>query len=269
MKKLKKPLIVLFIIGNLYAILSGGLFFFQDNLLFHPQPLPEDYTFIFDTPFKEVWLSGSDGASLHGIHFPVENAKGALLYYHGNAGSLARWGEIVQYFVKQGYAVVVMDYRQFGKSSGSLSEQLLYEDSLAWYDFVKKTYPNQAITVYGRSLGTTFATYVASQNRVKQLILETPFYSIQNEASTRFPFLPVKRLLKYRFPTFEFINKVSAPILVLHGTEDTVVDYTHAKRLYEGIESNEKRLVTILGGGHNNLIEFDTYTNTIEATLSK
>ncbi|AWH72632.1 alpha/beta hydrolase [Dokdonia sp. Dokd-P16] len=268
MKKLKKPLIILFIVANLYAILCGGLYFFQDNLIFHPQQLPQDYYFDFEYPAEEVWLDAQDGARLHGLNFQVDEAKGTILYFHGNASSLARWGEIVQFFVKKQYNVVVMDYRQYGKSGGALTEQNLYDDSLLWYAFAKAQYSTTPIISYGRSLGTTFATYVAAKETVSQLVLETPFYSIENEASSRFSILPVKKLLNYEFPTYRFINDVASPITVLHGTEDEVVAYDHGKRLFDSIDQEEKALITIAEGGHNNLIEFPAYEEAIDKVLN-
>lgn len=269
MRKFKKPLIILFVLSNLYAILCGGLYFFQDTLLFHPEQLPQDYAFAFEYPQSEVWLDAPDGAQLHGLHFEIENPKGILLYYHGNAGSLARWGEIVGFFVEKKYSVIVMDYRQYGKSSGLLSQEQLYEDSMLWYAFAKAQYPITPLTVYGRSLGTTFATYVASQKGIDQLVLETPFYSIVNEAKTRFTILPVKKLLRYTFPTYQYINDVKAPITILHGTEDGVVSYEHGKRLYNSIKQKEKEFVTVQGGGHNDLIDFEQYRMAIDKMLDR
>ncbi|RMB60953.1 alpha/beta fold hydrolase [Dokdonia sinensis] len=267
MRKIKKPLILLFIVANLYAIGCGGLYFFQENLIFHPSRLVQDYEFEFENTFEEVYLDIEDGQRLHGIHFPVENAKGAMLYYHGNAGDVQRWGEITTYFVEKGYSVIVMDYRQYGKSGGTLSEEALYEDSLKWYAFAKAQYSTTPLHIYGRSLGTTFATYVASKNPAEQLILETPFYSIQDEAKSRFPFLPLKHLLKYKFPTYSFINDVQMPISIIHGTDDGVVDYDHGKRLFDHISKSDKDLTTVPEGGHNNLIQFPEYLEVMETLL--
>lgn len=266
MRRLKKPLLILFILANLYAILCGGLYFFQENLIFHPKPLAPDYSFSFEAPFKEVTLQ-VEQASLHGIHFTQDQPKGVILYFHGNAGNLVRWGEIVQPFTTMGYAVIVMDYRQFGKSSGPLSEAALYEDALQWYAFAKAQYPTTPITIYGRSLGTTFASYVASEQACERLMLETPFYSITDEATSRFPFLPVKELISYRFPTYSFVNGIEAPIIIFHGTEDEVVDYTHGQRLFNQINSEEKEFITIPEGRHNNLSEFPKYQQAIKRIL--
>ncbi|MBV1925462.1 MAG: alpha/beta hydrolase, partial [Dokdonia sp.] len=110
MRKLKKPLILLFILGNLYAILCGGVYFFQESLIFHPSQLAQEYVYEFEQPFDEVFLDAEDEARLNGIHFRATDPKGVILYFHGNAGDLQRWGEITQFFVPQGYSVIVMDY---------------------------------------------------------------------------------------------------------------------------------------------------------------
>ena len=269
MHKGKLIFIVLFLIANGYGILCGGLYFFQESMLFHPTQLPQDYTFTFKTNFIEITNKTQDGANLHGLYFTVDNPKGTLLYYHGNAGDVSKWGEVVQYFVEKDLNVVVMDYRNFGKSTGAMSETALYEDANFWYAFARdaaqKT--NTPLHIYGRSLGTTFATYVASKNEAEQLILETPFYSIENEAKSRFSILPISQLLKYKMRTHSYINKVKAPITMLHGTEDRVVKYAHGKKLYDVIEGNTKRFVTISGGNHHNLGTHLKYHQTIDSLL--
>lgn len=270
MRKYKFVFIALFLMANLYAILSGGLYFFQENLIFHPTQLPQDFEFSFDTPFVELNHNAQDGAKLHALHFRVDKPKGTLLYFHGNAGDLSRWGEIAQYFVQKNLNVIIMDYRQYGKSTGKLSEDALYEDAETWYAFAKaesqKT--NTPLYIYGRSLGSTFATYVASKNNCDQLILESPFYSIEDEAKSRFPILPVKRLLKYRFPTNEYINAVAAPIMIVHGTDDEVVNYEHGKRLFDSIQKTDKNFIRVPDGGHNDLINFSEYHTAMEIIFS-
>lgn len=273
-RSLKRGAILLFILGNIYGILCGGLYFFQESMLFHPEVLPKEYVFEFDTPFEEVYQRGEGEAQLHGLHFPVPNAKGVILYFHGNAGSVRRWGEITRYFTQKGYAVIVMDYRNYGKSGNSSAQrhdpqQDLYTDSEVWYAFAKANYPESQIHVYGRSLGTTFATYVASKNNPKNLTLETPFYSIEDEAKSRFSWLPIKRLLKYKMPTYQYINDVSCPITIFHGTEDEVVKYAHGEKLYQAIRSENKEFISVPEGGHNNLVNFTEYTSEIDRVLKK
>jgi len=128
-------------------------------------------------------------------------------------------------------------------------------------------YSESEITVYGRSLGTTFATYVSSKNKPKKLVLESPFYSIEEVAKSRFPVLPIRALLHYKFPTYKYINKVTCPITIYHGTKDKVIAYKQGKKLFESIDSNAKQLISVPEGGHNNLVDFKEYLDTIEESL--
>ena len=162
-----------------------------------------------------------------------------------------------------------MDYRGYGKSRGKKSMEKLYADSELWYAYMKEHYSEKDITLYGRSLGTTFATYVASRNQPKNLILESPFYNIAEVGKSRFPFLPVRSLLHYTFPTNEYITKVSAPISIFHGTNDKVIDFNMGAQLFDTIQIKNKSFIKIPGGGHNDLIGFDEYLDTIDSALEK
>ena len=244
------------------------LYFLQEKMIFLPRPLASDHEYTFSETFEEFDLKASDGAILNALYFPVKDAKGLILYYHGNAGNLDRWGRIVSDFPPLGYSVVVMDYRGYGKSQGKRSEASLRQDALLFYDHARSLgYDNEDIIVYGRSLGASLATYVASKNIPSQLILETPFYNLADVAQHRFPFLPVKKLLKYRFPSDQFIQQVNCPITIFHGTQDQVVPIDSGKKLYQAIGANPARFYTIEGGKHNNLIEFDTFKKGLTETL--
>ncbi|MFT6128101.1 MAG: alpha-beta hydrolase superfamily lysophospholipase [Psychroserpens sp.] len=265
----KKLFIFSFVLLNIYGLLCGVLYFFQESLIFMPTILPQEHVYVMENPYQEIFLDTKDGAKLNGLHFKSENPKGAILYYHGNAGDLQRWGAITSFFIEKGYDVVVMDYRGYGKSRGKKSMEKLYADSELWYAYMKEHYSEKDITLYGRSLGTTFATYVASRNQPKNLILESPFYNIAEVGKSRFPFLPVRSLLHYTFPTNEYITKVSAPISIFHGTNDKVIDFNMGAQLFDTIQIKNKSFIKIPGGGHNDLIGFDEYLDTIDSALEK
>jgi len=267
MRNKKKIAVLLFVLLNIYGLLCGVIYFFQENLIFLPTILSQEHVYKMDQSFKEITLKTTNGAKLNGLHFKVENPKGAILYFHGNAGDLQRWGQLTEFFVEKGYAVIVMDYRGYGKSSGKKSQQNFYDDTQIWYDYASQFYKESEITVYGRSLGTTFATYISSKNQPKKLILESPFYSIEEVAKSRFSFLPIKILLHYKFPTYQYINKVSCPITIYHGTNDKVIDYQQGKKLFESIENSSKKLISISEGGHNDLVNYKEYLSTIEEEL--
>jgi len=261
LKKVFKVLVAL------YVLLGVSLYMFQEKLLFLPTVLEQDYEFNFSYNFEEITLKTEDNASLNAIHFKAEKSKGVILYFHGNAGDLSRWGKITEFFVAKHYDVLVMDYRTYGKSVGKLSEQAFYNDAELFYNYLKKQYSEEDITLYGRSLGTGLATFLASKHNPKQLILETPYTSIEDVAIHRFPFFPVKLLLKYKFPSNKFITKVKCPITIFHGTEDAIVPYKFGKALSEISPEEQTTFITINYGGHNNLISFEEYQKGIDKVL--
>ncbi|SNY99874.1 alpha/beta hydrolase [Flagellimonas pacifica] len=264
MQKLKRIGVSVLVLLSLLTLM---LTMFQEKLIFLPTKLPQDFDYSFPYDFEELFLETDDGARLNAIHFKKENPKGLVLYFHGNAGDLSRWGQIMSPFVDLGYDVLVMDYRGYGKSTGALSEKALYKDAQMFYDHVLKEYPENEIVVYGRSLGASIATQLASNNSPKKLILETPFYSLLDVAEGRFPFLPVRYVLKYKMPSFDYIQKVQGPIRIFHGTTDDVVPYESGKKLFEAIPISDKKMYTIKNGNHNNLIEFEVFREGIKQEL--
>ena len=112
-----------FVIG-VVVILLGYVCFFQEKLIFFPEKVNTDYKYPFQQPFEEVYLTTADGASLHALYFRSPQPKGVILYFHGNAGSLRTWGYLAEDLIPFGYDVLMPDYRGFGKSTGTLSQQI-------------------------------------------------------------------------------------------------------------------------------------------------
>jgi len=264
MRRIKKAI---FVITLTYVMIGAALYLLQEKLIFQPTTLSQDYQYEFANTFEEVFIDTNDNAIINALHFTTKNPKGVVLYYHGNAGDLSRWGDIVQFFVEKQYDVLVMDYRTYGKSTGKLSEQALYNDAQLCYDYLLKTYNEEAITIYGRSLGTGIATYVASINKPNQLILETPYYSLVEVAKNRFPIFPVETLMVYKIPSYQFVKKIDCPITIFHGTSDLVVPYESGKKLFDSIQNEQKQFISIPNGSHNNLIEFEAYHQAINSIL--
>ncbi len=248
----------------IYLMIGTALYFLQEKILFRPTVLNRTHVFKFSHPFEELFLKTDDHAVINALHFKSEESKGVILYFHGNAGDLSRWGKITEYFVEKNYDVLVMDYR---KSTGALSEHALYSDAQLCYDFLKELYAEKDISVYGRSLGTGIATYIASKNKPKQLILETPYFDIPDVAKHRFPFFAVKSLLHYKLPTNEFVQNVTCKISMLHGTDDYVVPLTSGEKLFKVAPQNLASFTVIENGGHNDLIKFDSYHLKIKEIL--
>lgn len=262
--KLKRILKILLV---LYIMIGASIYFIQEKILFLPTTLAQNYQFEFRYPFEELFFKTAEDVSINALHFKNENPKGVILYFHGNGGDLSRWGIIGEHFVSLNYDVLIMDYRTYGKSKGKLSEQGFYDDAEYCYNYLLKSYSEEDILLYGRSLGTGIATYLASKYQPKQLILETPYYSILDVAKYRFPIFPLKALLKYEFPSNEFITTVNCPIMMFHGTDDSIIPYSSAQKLKSVAPENKTKFITIEGGGHNNLISFDLYKDGIKALL--
>ncbi|MGD9100972.1 MAG: alpha/beta hydrolase [Anaerolineae bacterium] len=240
-----------------YVAVCLALYLWQEKLLFYPESLPPDFRYTFPGPFDEVTLL-VEGAALNALHFRAERPQGVVLYLHGNAGSLRTWGSVASDFIVHGYDVFILDYRGYGKSTGRITrERVLHEDVALAYAYLQRRYAEEEIVVYGRSLGSGLAAYLARSNRPRMLILETPYYSIEELARASFPFAP-SFLLKYPLHTDRWIGEVACPVYFFHGTWDEFIPHTSSERLARLVET-EHELFIIEGGGHNDLSEFEQY----------
>ncbi len=250
--------------------LGCGLFYVrQENIIFYPEALPPDFSYSFPGRFEEITLP-VDGAAINALLFKAENPRGVVLYFHGNAGNLHGWGEVAPEFTGRGYDLFITDYRGFGKSTGKLkNEDMMHRDAAVAYNYLKERYPENRIIIYGRSIGTGVAAYLAKSARPRLLILETPLFSLLDVAKYHHPYMPLKLLvlvLKYPMRTDVWIPDVSCPIYIFHGTEDDIVPYSSSERLFKLIKA-EKKLVTVPGGGHNDLSDFNIYHEGLDGIL--
>ena len=252
-KKLKRWIIGLFLLYMTFGVI---MYVFQERFIFQSSTLAEGYRFNFGIPVQEYDLELSNG-NINMIHFKVDSSKGCILYFHGNAGDLSKWGEVVKPLLTLGYDIMLMDYRGYGKSKGERIEKEMYQDAIMAYEKAKEYFKEEEIIVYGRSLGSTFATWVAANHSPKKLILETPFYSLKSVVKGKFPYLPVDQMLEYNFDTHKFYSNVKCPIVFFHGNEDGVVSYNNGQRLFA--RSKNARFVTFPRGGHNDLMRFQLY----------
>jgi fermentation-respiration switch protein FrsA (DUF1100 family) len=252
----------------LYLVISFMLLNFQEQLIFRSESLSKDHVFTSEVPFEELFLKASDGAILNGLHYKQSSPKGVLVYFHGNAQTLEYWGKWAEELsIRYQYDVVIMDYRGYGKSTGKRSFEAMLSDGMLFYDYCKTKFPEDKITIFGRSLGGTFATHIATKANAKLLLLESTFTSVHEIASKRFWFLPLKWLLQYPFQNDQNIQKISMPTYIIHGTKDMVVPYKHGKKLYKKSGSGTKKFYTIDGALHNNLITYPEYFQALDEIL--
>lgn len=259
------------ILAGVYCGAAVALYFMQHKLIFHPSSLPEDHKFDFKSTFEEIKFNLDKSTSIHLVKFiPPDSLekKGAVIYFHGNSENINHYAQYADNFTKHGYEVWMMDYPGFGKSTGKIDISLIYQSADQIYNMVLEKYDSpENILIYGKSLGTGIATYLASRKPCSKLILETPYYSLSYAASQYLWMFPVEYMMKYEIPSYKYFKQISAPITIFHGTEDEVVNYKNAL-LLEKILKKDDQLITIKGGRHNDLNTFAQMQEKLDELLS-
>lgn len=206
-----------------------------------------------DTRLKSaqlVSIAGTNGAPLAGWYEPPQPGKPLIVYFRGNAQSFSREWERYEAFEADGYGFVAFDYRGFPGSPGELNQAHVLEDALAAFDWAKaKGFP---IVLWGRSLGSGPATYVASEREAGALWLETPFDSATAVAHDRYWYLPVGWLMQDQYPVDRWILDVSEPVFVAHGTGDNTIASSHGQRVYD-LAPNKAGVWIEPGADHSDL----------------
>ncbi|PCJ97170.1 MAG: alpha/beta hydrolase [Flavobacteriaceae bacterium] len=256
---MKDWIYILLLIVGIYFALSILLYFLQDYLLFKPEKLSKDFQFHYDNQeIEEYNITTRDGATINGLLFKVKEPKGIVFYLKGNSKSIKGWGKFAVDFTRLGYNVLMVDYRGFGKSTGKRSQKAIKRDLQVIYDKLKERVAEKYIILYGRSLGSGFATKLASMNNPRMLILDAPYYSLSKVAKKYLPFMPLSVLIKFPMPTYKWLKYVKCPVHIIHGTDDKLIPYKTSVKLAK-IKPKLTRLYTIIGGGHKNLNTFEAY----------
>ena len=258
-------ILTLGIIGG-YLTACLWLYLNQEQMLFHPTVLAHDFVYPFTHHSTEVFLP-VDGATLALVHFTQANPKGVVLYLHGNGGTLQEADVLAERFIRRKYDVVLLDYRGYGKSTGSITnEDALHQDVQAVYAYVRQRYQEDQIIIYGHSLGSGLAVQLAANTSPHMLILESAYLSMHDVVAQQMPYVPLF-LLKYPLRSDQWISKVRCPIYLFHGTVDEVIPYDSSERL-RAYSVAPTQLIPVVGGGHSNLATFGIYQTTLDHLLS-
>ena len=190
-----------------------------------------------------------------------------ILYFHGNTRSIKGWARYARDFYRYNYDVVLVDYRGFGKSTGKRSEREMLNDMQVVYNKLLETYREQHIIIYGRSIGSGFASKLASDNNPRYLILDAPYYSfLKSGGKVLAGFTCPVMYYAYHLRTDQWIPLVRCHTYILHGTKDWLIPIKHSERLQK-INPKKITLIRIHGGSHNNLPNFDEYHNFVRDIL--
>ncbi|MGF1557709.1 MAG: alpha/beta hydrolase [Flavobacteriaceae bacterium] len=256
------------IVLGVYLLISVLLYFLQDLFLFKPEKLPKDFQFHYENQeIEEYNIETRDGATINGLRFKTQNPKGVVFYLKGNSKSIKGWGKFAVDFTRHGYEVIMIDYRGFGKSTGRRTQKAVKRDLQLVYEKLKEKVAEKYIILYGRSLGSGFATKLASMNNPRMLILDAPYYSLSKVAKRYMPFMPLSILIKFPMPTYKWLQYVECPIHILHGTDDKLIPFKTSVKLSK-IKPKQTTLHSIIGGGHKNLNTFESYHKILEDIIT-
>ena len=253
----------------IYIVISIAIYYLQDYLLFKPEKLPKDFQFNYENQeIEEHNLETRDGAVINGLLFkPKGESRGIVLYLKGNSKSIKGWGKFAVDFTRHGYNVLMVDYRGFGKSTGHRSQKAIKRDLQEVYNKIKERTKESRIILYGRSLGSGFAAKLASMNNPRMLILDAPYYSLTKVTKRYMPFMPLSLLIKYPLPTYKWLKYVQCPIHIIHGTNDKLIPFKTSLKLSK-INPKLTKLYTVIGGGHKNLNNFESYHQMLDDILN-
>lgn len=237
----------LLLLAAVYVGLCALLFFFQRALIYFPQP-----RHLTDAPTIEL---AADGARILITVKPRSGAH-AVIYFGGNAEDVSySLPTLVEAFPE--HAVYLLHYRGYGGSSGTPSESALLADATALFDQVLREH--NSITVVGRSLGSGVAVHLASTRPVTRLVLVTPYNSLQELAEQQFPYLPIRWLLRDKFESWRYAEKVSAPTLLVAAEHDEVIPAASTQALLTHFPKGVATLAVVRGVGHNTISDSSSY----------
>lgn len=247
-----------------YLVLLVWMYWRQEILLFHPEPLPPAYEFALPN-VQEVRIDVA-GATLSALHLKLPNPRGVVFSLHGNNGNLASWFTNSSFYRRANYDLFMLDYRGFGKSTGRIeSEAQLRADVLTAWHHVAPQYAGRRKVIYGRSLGTALAAGLATQVGADLTILVSPYCSMIELMRTHYPLLPVA-LLRYPLITCDDVSRMRGPLLLVHGDQDALIPISHSERILS--LAGQGRLLRIPGATHDNVHQFDTYRNALLQSLN-
>lgn len=232
---------------------AGALFWVAQRSIFYPMRYPDgEWANREWTGAEDAWMQTSDGLRLHGWWKQHEPRKLATLFLHGNAGNVTHRVLHIQQIARAGSSVLVLDYRGFGRSEGKPSEQGVYADGEAGLAWLKQRgWRPEQIVLHGESLGCAVALELAARHGAAGVVLEAPFTSVSDVAGEVLPL--VGPLLVSGFDNRKKIQAIKAPLLLIHGTRDTIIGDHMGRELFR-LASEPKRFWSVAGAGHNDII---------------
>jgi alpha-beta hydrolase superfamily lysophospholipase len=256
----------------LAAVVIGGCAYLSDErqgeLIFRPSRDAWRGFNGADYSYEEHWIAAGD-RQLNAWWMKADDANApVMLYLHGARWNLTGSVSRIERWRKLGFSVLAVDYRGFGKSSGSApTEAFAYDDAVAAWDYLAKLAPGKPRYIVGHSLGGAIAVELARRRPdAAGLVLEATFTSVRDMVDqSPWGFLPVGLILTQKFDALSKIGEVKMPVLVTHGTRDSIVPFAMGERLYDAARA-PKKFIKVEGAGHHNLsgAAFDEYRKALQ-----
>ncbi len=255
-----------------YLSLAALWYGYQHLFFFQPKALATGHVLSFPVRLKisTVTIPFDANTVLDVVKFEPDSGatKGVVLFFHGNRFNVEHYSVYAPYFTRNGYACWMVDYPGYGRSTGEISIDVLEQTGTQLYKMAAAMYSPDHIVVYGKSLGTGVATYVAAKHYSRALILETPYYSLSTLAGNYLYYLPVNLLARYDIASYAQLRRCTEPVTILHGTRDELIPVDHMARLLKFTKPGDA-LYLVADGKHNNLPSFSKYHHVIDSVLSQ
>ncbi|MEE2980068.1 MAG: alpha/beta hydrolase [Pseudomonadota bacterium] len=215
-----------------YALFSGIMFVAQRRMMYHPDTSTPNLDQAGVSDMAAVTVTTADGLNLTAWHRPpTRDGAPTLVYFHGNAGHIGHRGSKARPYLDAGYGVMLASWRGYGGNPGSPTEDGFYDDARAALDFLAAAgVPANRVVVYGESIGSGPAVQVATERDIGALVLEAPLTSAANVAQRHYWYLPAQYLVLDRFNSIAKLDRIEAPLFIVHGGRDSVVpiDMSHS-----------------------------------------
>ncbi len=247
------PWNILIFVAIAYAAIVIALFMFQSRLVYFPN-IGRELTVTpqaYGLDFESVNIPTEDGETLHAWWVPAKDARGTILFFHGNAGNISHRIDYLRMFRKLGYATLIFDYRGYGNSTGSPSEAGTDRDAAAAWRWLTQTrgLRPEDIVFAGESLGGAVASGLAVRHPPRALVLLSTFTSVPDLGAKIYPFIPVRLISRYSYDNRAHVRQIKVPLLVAHSRDDDIVPFAHGRRIFEA--ASEPKQFLEMRGGHN------------------